>query len=358
MGSFLSQCIDRAVSHPDFRGDFLGQTTTVCWGAGVDSTAMLVLMQGMGWVPDAITFADTGGEKPETYGFIPQMEGWLLDHGMPAVTHCRYTPQPETHARYRAAAIATADRLGIALGDREADRLAGLFGNSVANETLPGLAFAMKSCSLKWKVEAQEPQRCVLQPLVDAWQRGERVVKLIGYDATEDHRTYAAGNLSIGSGPGIPSYKDRYDTRYLLRMAGMDRDDCCRLIAEAGLPVPVKSACFFCPAMSKIEIARLRTSSPDLYALAIEMERTYRAGRHFRGDGVFSVKAKHKTTGETWKGDIRAESAAEARAIFRTNMRDTGRPYQWKLAAHSAVAGLGGRSTWQELEAAQTEGAG
>ena len=37
------------------------------------------------------------------------------------------------------------------------DRIARLFGNMVANETVPRIAFGMKTCSIKWKVEAQEP---------------------------------------------------------------------------------------------------------------------------------------------------------------------------------------------------------
>jgi hypothetical protein len=36
-------------------------------------------------------------------------------------------------------------------------RLSRLYGNMVANDTLPGIAFGPKSCSIKWKLEAQEP---------------------------------------------------------------------------------------------------------------------------------------------------------------------------------------------------------
>ena len=39
----------------------------VSYGAGVDSTAMLVGLRRLGVVPDAVLFADTGGEKPATY---------------------------------------------------------------------------------------------------------------------------------------------------------------------------------------------------------------------------------------------------------------------------------------------------
>ena len=35
----------------------------VCYGAGVDSTAMLLAMHDQGIKPDLISFADTGAEK-------------------------------------------------------------------------------------------------------------------------------------------------------------------------------------------------------------------------------------------------------------------------------------------------------
>ena len=44
------------------------------------------------------------------------------------------------------------------------------------------------------------------------------------------------------------------------------------MIRDAGLPVPVKSACFYCPASKKAEILLLREHHPRLLdrALAIE----------------------------------------------------------------------------------------
>ncbi len=133
------------------------KVSAVCWGAGWDSTAMLIEMERRGWRPDLITFADTGGEKTDTYQFIPLFTQWLRDHDMPEPIICRYQPRPETQARYRAATASFADRLGLRMSDDQLNRLAGLFGNMIANETLPGIAFGPKTCSVKWKVEAQEP---------------------------------------------------------------------------------------------------------------------------------------------------------------------------------------------------------
>lgn len=191
--------------------------------------------------------------------------------------------------------------------------------------------------------------------LRSTWAYGLKVTKCIGFDATEDHRVKGGGtyatvkNVSICPDPDLPPYSERYDVEYPLREWGMTRDVCTRIIADAGLPVPCKSACFFCPAMRLIEIERLKVLEPDLYQLAIEMERLYRTGRHFRGDRTYSVKAVHKLTGEkVVLPAVFGDSVAEVRQDFRTQYKDTARPYQWKLGISPAVRGLGRSFAWSK----------
>ena len=52
------------------------------WGAGVDSTAMLIEWVERGLPLDAVLFADTGAEKPETDAFVPVFQSWLRDRGV------------------------------------------------------------------------------------------------------------------------------------------------------------------------------------------------------------------------------------------------------------------------------------
>ena len=52
-----------------------------------------------------------------------------------------------------------------------------------------------------------------------------------------------------------------------------DREKCKQIIAGAGLPVPMKSACYFCPASKKPEILWLQEHHPDLLARALQIER-------------------------------------------------------------------------------------
>ncbi len=224
------------------------QPLCICYGMGVDSTALLVGLATMGIRPDLITFADTGGEKPDTYLYAPIMQEWLRDQGFPPITVCRYVPPI---AKYRT-----------------------LLGNCIQNETIPSLAFGRKACSLKWKRDAQEPLRRRLPENVRAWSEGLKVRKAIGFDASETRRTYA----------GVGNEVDEYDYWYPLQDWGWDRKMCERQIWAAGLPVPVKSACFFCPAMKKPEIKDLAERHPDLHQIALDMEQGYRTGKHWRGD--------------------------------------------------------------------------
>lgn len=142
-------------------------TIAVCWGAGRDSTAMLIEMERRGIRPALITFADVGGEKnrpdPQqgdqigTYDFIPIFSQWCEDHDFPRPTVCEYRPKADTRERYLESTRAVIDRLGLSIDEPHVERLARLYGNMVANDTMPGIAFGPKSCSLKWKLEAQEP---------------------------------------------------------------------------------------------------------------------------------------------------------------------------------------------------------
>src|SRR5215813_7199322 len=102
----------------------------VAYGLGVDSTAMLVEFARRGVRPDLILFADTGGEKPETYAYLPVVQQYLARVGFPPVVTVRYEP---SRAAYR-----TLEEQCLHTG------------------TLPSLAYGGKSCSLKYKRQSQD----------------------------------------------------------------------------------------------------------------------------------------------------------------------------------------------------------
>jgi hypothetical protein len=119
---------------------------------------------------------------------------------------------------------------------------------------------------------------------------GGRVVRAIGYDAGERRRVVKAIGLDAGEGArvrwqarqppegGRLSRDQRLDRDYFaywypLFEWGFDRRRCVEVIEQAGLPVPLKSACFYCPASKRQEVLWLRDHHPDLLARALEIER-------------------------------------------------------------------------------------
>ncbi|EQD58235.1 hypothetical protein B1A_10886, partial [mine drainage metagenome] len=193
---------------------------------------MLVALHEADLKPDVITFADTGGEKPETLSHVEAMCVVLKSWGWPTINVCRKSPLATT-------------------GYHD------LYGNCFANQTLPSLAFGMKSCSIKWK---QIPQDQFLKGVTSGpnagpphplWARalaaGERIVKLIGYDC---------GRADLRRSKNLKTADSEFDYVYPLQIIGWTRRECVRAITQALGPalVPIKSACFFCPASKRWEL--------------------------------------------------------------------------------------------------------
>ena len=204
------------------------------YGGGTNSTAMLIGMAERGEKVDMILFADTGGEKPNTYMHIGEFNLWLLDHGMPDI-------------RY----VQRVNRDGV---------VRFLEKDCIDGKMLPSIAYGYKACSIKYKRDPQDKYCNNYPPCRDVWASGGKVTKLIGYDVDEPHRAR------------IPE-DEKYLYRYPLIEWGWGRDECVEAIAKAALPQPGKSACFFCPSSKKHEIIELQRRYPDLAARAVAMEK-------------------------------------------------------------------------------------
>ena len=203
------------------------------YGGGTNSTAMLVGLHERGLRPDLILFADTGGEKPQTYEHVRVVSEWCESVGFPAVI-----------------TVQTQNRAGeyYTLEQRCLD-----------NKMLPSIAYGFKACSEKHKRRPQDKYVNNWQPAKDVWASGQKVVKLIGYDADESRRAKIADDT-------------RYVYQYPLIQWDWGRDECVDAIARAGLPQPGKSACFFCPSSKKAEVLDLVNNHPELFARAAAME--------------------------------------------------------------------------------------
>jgi hypothetical protein len=228
-----TQRSDPEPTHAEGKTSDVRSPIVVAYGAGTNSTAMLVGMWERGECPDLIVFADTGGERPETYAYVETFSAWLVAHGLPPITVVRYKP---------------------GTGDRTLEEECLRIG------VLPSAARGLKSCSDKWKIRPSDNYVKEWRPAVEAWASGGKVTRLIGYDADEPHRA------------GLRHVDDRYIKRFPLIEWDWGRDECVAAIERAGLAQPGKSSCFFCPNMSDGEIIDLSKEHPDLFARAGQIE--------------------------------------------------------------------------------------
>ncbi|ULR53854.1 phosphoadenosine phosphosulfate reductase [Streptomyces deccanensis] len=78
---------------------------------------------------------------------------------------------------------------------------------------------------------------------------------------------------------------------YPLLDLGLRRDDCERIITEAGLPVPPKSSCFFCPFRTVDAWRHQRRHEPELFAQSVRLEETINRRRAALGrDDVYLTR--------------------------------------------------------------------
>jgi len=215
----------------------------VAYGGGTNSTAMLIECVRREIPVDLILFADTGGERPNTYAYVKTFSEWLVGKGYPAivtVTGC-YPKQ-------------------IADGSLENECL--------RLKVLPSRAYGYGSCSMKWKRDPQDRYVSTHPMAVSEWGKGNKVMKFIGMDADEDNRSERI--LAIE--------EKKYAYRCPLVEWEMAREECIETIKEAGLCLPGKSACFYCPSSRPSEIRQLGVVYPELAQRALDMEEAAAAG--------------------------------------------------------------------------------
>jgi len=199
----------------------------VSYGGGTNSTAMLIGLRDISEKPDAIIFADTGGEKPQTYQHIEAMQSWCRRNDFPEITIVRKGGNGET-----------------------------LEQELLRKNTLPPVAFGFKTCSTNYKIQPFEKWCNQNEKCKNAWKTGQKVERLIGIDADESHRAK-------------PSPNKKFLNVYPLIDWDWAREECVEKIKAEGLKLPGKSACFFCPNSKPQEILEL---PEDLKSRALEIE--------------------------------------------------------------------------------------
>lgn len=246
----------------------------VSYGMGVDSTAALIYMHKQGVCPDRIQFADTGNELPETYAYLPIINKWLHKVGFPQVTVVRKRSKHKS-----------------------------LGHNCIDNNTLPGLAFGYGSCALKWKIDPMNYDLGRWDRAKRCWKAGYKIIKAIGYDSSSrDQKRFCDSFEDQAKNVAKGKIDNRFMYWYPLIEAGIDREACKDIIREAGLSVPIKSACGFCPARKKSEILELVQLHPGLAREAVLMEKVSE-------NGIHGIRGSTLGLGRAFKwGDFLAES--------------------------------------------------
>ena len=206
----------------------------VSYGGGTNSVAVLIGLRDRGIVPNLIIFADTGGERPNTYEHIKIMQEW-----------CKKNNFPDINTVYRT----------LKSGERET-----LEQECLRSKSLPSIAYGYKRCSLKNKVAPQDKFVNNWEPAKKEWAEGRRITKVIGYDLDESHRTEKNYD------------NEKYKYIHPLVDWGMGREECIEIIEKEGLPLPGKSSCYFCPNSKVSEIKELKEKYPELAMRAIEIE--------------------------------------------------------------------------------------
>ena len=191
----------------------------ISFGAGVNSVAMTIMLVEDGW-RGPIVFADTGSEWPETYCYLRYFESeWLKPRGLGVTV---LSPGSEWHQKERDCSLEDYCKRW---------------------DILPLLS--TRWCSVRWK---REP--------VHAWAAAHEFdVQLLGISADEPRR--------IREDTGV---------RYPLYDEDITRRECQRIVQRAGLEVPTKSGCFFCPGQALVDWRRLYNEHPELYERAALLE--------------------------------------------------------------------------------------
>ena len=225
------------------------------FGGGVQSTAALVLAATGRIDFPLFLFSNVGedSENPDTLTYVTEVAApYAAANGIELV---------ELRRRRR---------------DGSAETLLGQIDRQTSSTIIPvrmtNGAPGTRSCTRSFKVEViaketrrrgatvEDPAIVALGISVDEWQR-----------ANTNHRV------------------KHQRVEYPLLDLGISRADCAGIIAGAGLPMPPRSACWFCPFHKLGYWVQLRQARPDLFARSVELEATLQSRRVGKA-GVFLTR--------------------------------------------------------------------
>lgn len=239
----------------DTKTDAKAKKVVLSFGGGVDSTAMIALIMtdprfsSLKENLAEIIWCDVSGGKgnaewPETYTFVKNVFiPWVEKQGLKFTT------------------VYPSKKLN---GKSEVTN--NIYEYYRDGKIIPPAT--MGSCSIEFKVKP-------ISKYLRATYGDQEIIVLIGYEANERHRF---------EGKKAKNHDPRFENRFPLVEAGLNRTDCMKLIEAAGLPVPVKSACWFCTKACRNDWRKISVEHPELMKEAIEWEVEVQEARKARGN--------------------------------------------------------------------------
>ena len=214
----------------------------ISYGGGVQSSALVVLaaLGKLGHV-DAALYSNVGddSEHPATNDYVRNvMTPWAAERGLPVIELRRTLKSGETQTLWQRMMEHEGEGL------REPIPVYGEIGAPMS-----------RSCTTDHKIR-----------VVGKWLKERGVSKdnkaevMIGISIDEFQRA----NNKKAMPYEVPIYP--------LLDLNLDRSNCMTIIRDAGLPVPPKSSCFFCPFHRPQVWQEMRRDQPELFEKAAQLE--------------------------------------------------------------------------------------
>jgi len=197
----------------------------ISFGAGQNSTAMIILMKNQNFPITEIIYAETGNEMPETYVFLEHFKLWCKNNNL------KFT-EVKSH-------------------------LGTLKDFYYMNKIIPYRMF--RSCTHKFKIIPIDKY------IQNTYGKKTKINMYMGISYEEQHR--------------MDKIRGRKPITYFFPLVKqkIDREKCVEIIKAEGLPVPVKSGCYFCPFQTKKSWRKLYESHPELFKLSVDFEKNGKA---------------------------------------------------------------------------------
>ena len=212
------------------------------FGAGVQTTALL-LMDAY----DEVIFADTQGEKPETYAYL---EKFILPY------------VKERGIRF-----------------------------TVLESEVEGTKSLEEYC-LKFKMTPSRQNRWCTEKF--------KIRRIASYVKESGHKpATAVMGISWEEMQRMhTSHSRAYDFEYPLVDKRLTRKDCRMVILNHGWPIPAKSGCWYCPFARRLDWKKLYTEHPELYERARLMEERQQHYPNYLLAGDITLKDLSQRFGE------------------------------------------------------------